>query len=603
MRRPRSNWKLLREIREMKGVVHLLAPYSHGHGGRMAGGIVLTVLLLGFRLLQPWPLKWILDGLTGVGTQPVSPEWSAAGFLAVTGMAAAAEYGQVMVLVGLGNQVLYRFRTHLFRHVLQQSLAFHERKAQGELLTRVVYDTTRLRKGVNQVLTRFFQTLLTFVATVGVLFWVDPFLASVMGVLGAMALAIMAKSSRKVKRAAKKNRRREGKLAALVAEELLAIRDVQTFRPDASESDAFARVNAKSLKQEGKIRRLGSLMLFRVEVVMSIGVALVLLLGSRRVASGDITAGELVLFVSYATALYTPFFRFARQSTRMGTTLASAHRLQKLMSRAPEIVDLPGAVEVERLSGAVEFRSVSVLNSRSAQGSRRWALRKVAFSTPGGESVAVVGANGAGKSTILRTLLRLTEPKKGEILIDGHPLPHFTRSSLRGRMSVVFQEGVLFGLSVRENLILGRPGATDEEILETLARVGARDMVERLPDGLDTVVQKAGKLLSAGERQRLTIARALLTDGDVWLVDEPTTGLDVGGADAVIAILREVTRGKTSFWVTHDPRLAAQLDRILLLHEGEVAFFGTRDEFQASVSDDPMRIPEPIRSSIEVTRS
>lgn len=571
--------KLLREVRELRRVVRLLAPYTSGQGRAIVAGIFLTVALLALRLAQPWPLKWILDGLVGDSPQPLAPVWAGVAFLVVSTLSGVAEYKQVVSLVGLGNQVLYRFRAELFGHALRLPLAYHERKQEGELLTRIVYDTTRLRKGVNRIITRFFQTLITFVATIAVLLWVDAFLAGVMAVGGALAIYLMGRSIKKVKKAADKNRRREGKLAGLVTEELLAIRDLQTFRPRAGSDADFGRLNAKSLKQAGKIQRLGSAMLLRVEMIVSAAITVILLLGGERVARGTISPGELVLFVSYATSLYKPLFRFARQSTRMGTTLAAARRLEKLMNREPAIVDAPDAVDVDHLAGRFELSEVGVRVGSRARGTRRWSLHDLAVTVPAGERVAVMGTNGAGKSSLLRVLVGLSRLKTGTVLLDGIPLDRYRIESVRSRMSVVFQDSVFFGLTVRENLVLGRVAATDEEIGEVLDRVGASDVVAALPDGLDTVIRKGGKLLSKGQRQRLAIARAILREGDVWLLDEPTTSLDAEGAETVVSALLEATRGRTTFWVTHDPRLSTRLDRTLILAEGALAFFGNHSEY------------------------
>ncbi len=584
MGRGRRHWKFLRDVAELRGIVRLLAPYLRKSRGTLYLGLALTLLLLAVRLAQPWPLKWILDGLTGDVPQLLSPLAAAGAMLLLALAGAGLEYRQVMTQVGLGNSILYRFRADLFRHVLDQSLAFHERKAEGELLTRIVYDTTRLRKGINHVLTRLFQTVLTFVATVAVLIWVDVPLAAVMAVLGTVALALMARGGQRIKKVAKKSRRREGKLAALVAEELLAIREVQTFRPDVAESRGFKRINDKGLKQENKVRRMSSAMLMRVEVILSVGMALILVLGTHRVANGAMTAGELVLFVSYAGSLYRPFFRFSRQSARMGTTLAASDRLQRLILRTPEIVDMPDAVMIDRLEGGIELRGVGVKASRACRGSRPWTLRDVTVSVEPGQRVAVVGLNGSGKSTLLRLLLRLADPSAGTVLLDGRDVRSITRASLRARMSVVFQGSIFFGLSVRENLTLVRPDATPEQVEHALAQAGAADLVGGLARGLDTVLRKRGGLLSAGERQRMALARALLADGDVWVLDEPTTGLDVEATESAVRTLEEKTRGRTVFWATHDPRVAMLLDRVLFLLEGQVAFYGDKREFGRWVS-------------------
>jgi len=217
-----------------------------------------------------------------------------------------------------------------------------------------------------------------------------------------------------------------------------------------------------------------------------------------------------------------------------------------------------------------------------------------------GERVAVVGMNGAGKSTLLRLLLRLCDSTTGQVLVDGHDVRVYDSASLRARFSVVLQDGVLFGLTVRENLTLVRPDATTAEVDAALVRAGAEGLVGRLPQGLDTVLRRRGRLLSAGERQRLQLARALLADGDVWLLDEPTTGLDVAGTASAVRLLDEVTRGRTTFWVTHDPRVTMLLDRVLLLLEGRVAFFGGLEDLRRRVSQERAGLSPDVLSTLAV---
>jgi ATP-binding cassette, subfamily B, bacterial len=567
MKQRAAGRKLLRQIWKLREFSMLLAPYARAHRQLLGRGLILTLLLIVFRLAQPWPLKWILDGLVSAGPQPMAPAPAALLFLVVAGGAALLEYSQVLSLVGIGNRILHAFRADLFRHVLKQPLAFHERKDEGELLTRIVYDAMRLRKGLNNILTGLLHTVFMFCAIIGVLFWVDAMLALIMAIAGSAALIMLARSGERVRKASRRNRRREGRLAALVAADLIAIREIQTFGQQ-SQGESFDLMNAKALKQEGKVRRLASGMLLRVELLVGAGIAFVLLLGASRVAAGALTPGELVLFASYATALYPPFFRFARQSAQMAATVASAERLQRLMLRIPAIADAPTAIEAAPLRGAIELRGVALRNPRRRRGSRKWALRGLDLVVQPGERIALTGPNGAGKSSLIRLLIRLADPDQGEIRVDGIPISDYTIASLRGQLSVVLQGTVLFGLTVRENLTLGRPDATEAVILDAAERAYARDLIERLPDGVDTVVRRHGGLFSTGERQRLAVARALLRDGPIWLLDEPTAGLDATTARDITAALEVATRVRTTIWATHDPEVLPLLDRVVYLDDG-----------------------------------
>ncbi len=569
----------------------LLWPHARPHKRLLVTGAAVSAALIALRAAQPWPLKWIIDGLSGSHSH--HPDHLLGllrdphlGFAALAGvyvllslLAGLAEYGQLMTLAGLGNRVVFAFRTALFSHILRQPLAFHERRETGELLTRVVYDTARLRQGVNGILTRIFQTIFTFLVTLLILLWLDMRLASIVGVTGLLALATMGQSSRRIFQAARKQRRKEGRLAAVVAEKLLGIRDLQAFRPGSGPDERFERHNAKSLKQEQRVRRLAAGLLVRVEFLLAACITLILWQGARAVQAGRLTPGDLVLFVSYVAALYRPFVQFARQTARSGKTFASANRLTKIMRQEPAIADPPGAVVAPPFEGAIILEDVSVKRLRRLDGARKWTLDGLSFHIEPGERVGVVGHNGAGKSTLLRLLLRLRDPDRGRVLVDGRDLKEYTLDSLRRQVSVVFQDSVFFGLTVRENIALGRADAGLAEVQQAAERSRAHHLIERLPHGYDTVIRHRGALFSVGERQRIAIARALLRDGRIWLLDEPTTGLDPDTARDLIELLLEVTRGRTVFWVTHDARILPGLDRVLVLSEGEMSFVGTPEQY------------------------
>jgi ABC-type multidrug transport system fused ATPase/permease subunit len=389
----------------------------------------------------------------------------------------------------------------------------------------------------------------------------------------------MSRIGRRIVGAARKQRRREGRLASLVAEDLLGVRELHAYRTGEVPDARFTRQNLKSLKQEQKVRRLGAVLLLRTELLLALSVTLILWLGARAVQAGGLTPGSLVLFVSYAVGLYRPFAQFARQTARSGRTFACAERLTKIMNEEPGIADRPDAVAAPDLRGELAFEDVSIRAPRKQRGGRKWALDGVTCTIGAGERVAVVGPNGAGKSTLLRLVLRLGDPTTGGVRLDGRDLREYTLASLRRQISVVFQDSVLFGLSVSENIALGNEAATPEQVRAAARRACLDTLVGRLPDGYETRVRHRGGLFSGGERQRMALARALLRDGRVWLLDEPTSGLDTATAHELVGLLLEATAGRTVLWVTHDPAILPRLDRVLLLEEGRVVFSGSPEAY------------------------
>jgi ATP-binding cassette subfamily B protein len=568
----------------------LLWPYAREHRSRIAGAVAASLLVLAFRLALPWPLKWVFDLLTGkAGGVPwnLAAEDSAvtllvAGFLVIAFLAAAAEYLQTLVVAGLANLSVYGFRQRLFRHVMALPLTFHERRDEGEILTRLIYDTQRLRRGLVGVLLRMLRSALLFIAVVGIMIFLDPALSAIVFAFGAIAGAATLFQGQRILSTAKRSRKKEGRLATVVEENLQGVREMQTYATAPQEDPRFAAKNRKSLKSEQKLRRLEAGLLFVVEMTLAIALGLILRLGAGRVAEGTLTAGDLVLFISYVQALYDPFRQFARQASRTGRTLASASRLVKLVGQELSIADLPGSLAAPRFAGAIEFQEVSVEVPEGAAGSRRRILDKVSFRVEAGQRLAVMGSNGAGKSTLLRQVVRLADPVEGRVLIDGRDAREFTLASLRGQVSVVYQDAVLFGWSVRENIAMGRPSASAEEVAAAAKGSKVAGLIETLPDGYDTVIRRRGRLFSNGERQRIAIARARLRDGSLWLLDEPLAALDREADGTLESELLEATKGRTTLWVTHRLEDALRMDLLLYLDEGRVRFFGKPGDFKGA---------------------
>ncbi len=569
----------------MRGIATLLWPHTRGDRKLLVGGAALSLLLILLRVAQPWPLKWILDLLTArqehaaFGGFLEAPAFGVPGlsllYIAITLAAATVAYAERLVLAGLGNRVLYRFRTALFGHVLAQPLAFHESRTTGELLTRIVYDTARLRQGVNAILLRIFQTVGLFVAMLAVLVWLNARLAAVVGLGALLALAAMGWSGGRIARAARKQRKKEGRLATTVAEDLLGVRELQAYRAGRWPDDRFGRKNVKSLVHEQRVRQLAAWLVLRIEILVALTITAILWVGAREVQAGALTPGDLVLFVSYAAGLYRPLEQFARQAYKLGKTFACGDRLRKIMAEAPAIADAPDAVPAPALRGDVAFESVSVATPKALRGARKHALSGISFAAAAGERVAILGGNGAGKSTLLRTVLRLVDPDQGRVGLDGRDLRDYTLESVRRQISVVFQESVFFGLSVRENIALGDPAATLEAVERAAQRARIDKFIARLPEGYETPIRRGGELFSGGERQRIAIARALYRDGRLWLLDEPTKSIDPATAADVTSILLEATKGRTVLWVTHDPAVLPMLDRLVVLKDGQLKFAGT----------------------------
>lgn len=583
----KRQWRLLRTWSDARRLVLLLWPYARTHKVLLLVGGLLSGTVIALRLAQPWPLKLVIDSFSG--STPVFP-WlpldAAAGlvvmslsYVVISTLAGLAEYWQLILLSGLGNRVLFSFRNRLFRHVLSHSIAFHEQHDVGELVTRIVSDTSRLRRGVNGVLVRSVQVVFMFLSSIGVVLWLDWRLGIVVALCGGLALFVMGRTGRRILRAARRNRRREGQLAAIVAEDAQGIQELQTFRAQDLGDSRFEGRNEKSLKEEQKVRRLSASLMFRMETFLTLSVCVALWFGAIGVNAGTFSLGSLVLVVHYIVGLYGPFRQFAQQAAQSGRAMACAERLIQVMDAAPEVRNSPLARSVSILKGDIAFDQVSYKGARNRRIGRKWLLSDLSFTVNAGERVAVIGSNGAGKSSLLRLVLRLADPQQGFIHVDGLDIKDYALESLRSHFSVVFQHGAFFTLTVAENIALGNPEASFERVKEVAGRCGIDGWIEKLKYGYSTPVRRQGSLFSGGERQKIAIARALLRDGRIWLLDEPTQSLDAASVEHMTKLLLEATRGRTTLWATHDPGIIAHCHRVLVLREGLCRFYGTPEEF------------------------
>ena len=313
-----------------------------------------------------------------------------------------------------------------------------------------------------------------------------------------------------------------------------------------------------------------------VEIILAAGTAGVLWFGVLQVRSGVLTPGDLLVFVSYLGSSYRPLRKLARISSRLSKAVVCGERVVEVLNSSPEIRDRPGAKRLKQVEGRIEFDRVDFSYAAGARG-----LRRVSFEVEPGQFVGIVGPSGAGKSTLLSLLPRLYDPRRGRVRLDGRDLRRYRLQSLRDHMSVVLQEPLLFGSTIRENLCFGRPGA-DEQMLEECCRLAdAHSFIEELAEGYDANMAEAGASLSLGQRQRLAIARAFLHDAPILLLDEPTNGLDAASEHQVDAALHRLMTDRTTLMVAHQLSSVRGADRILVLQKGRVVETGTHEELVA----------------------
>ncbi len=545
-------------------------PALAGQGWPLAriGGATLVMVIL--EVARPWPIKLVLDRILTTGARPL---WG----LSTDGTLAVAVTATLLIplLIGeltmrsaigsaeVGRKVTQRVRRKVFEHLHRLDLPYHQASRSGDLLVRLMGDVNMVRDLLFASWLGLAERVILFTATAGVMLLLDPVLALVaLAPIPLLALGL-GRSSVRLKEMTRKQRRREGDAASFAAETLRQIRVVKAYAGERRATDQFSD-EARSGERAGvKAVRVAARMARLSEALTGLGLAMVLLFGARRVMGGNGTAGDLVVFMSYARALYKPVRKVTGEGARLSKATACAERLL-------DVLRIPA--EGGEGNRAPRFRGdVTVTDVSLAYPGGRQALDGLSFEVSAGQMVVVTGANGSGKSSLLAVLLRLLVPDQGVVLVDGQPVTDLELSSYRSRIAYVPQDIQLFGASIRDNVLYGRPDATDEDLRAAITAAILDEVVDALPDGIDTVLSEAGGSLSGGQGRRLMLARAAVRDASILLLDEPFAGIDAPSRPLVAETIRRISRGRTTFVVSHDTPDELCPDVVLRLEHGRLA--------------------------------
>ena len=556
--------------------------------GRLGLGMGFSLLLGLARVAEPWPLKVVFDqvlfhrppkgALTGAflvfGPHPVDILTAAAVVLMGAGIVhGVSYYYQDYLLSTAAQDIVYGIRGRLYRHLHRLDLTFHVNRHVGDTLVRLSSDIVMLRDVLIDGIVTLTSGAIMLVLMLIVMTLVDPVLTLVAIATMPLAFVITSVYGEQIRVRSRKQRKREGDVAALMHESLAAIAVVQLNNAEEREQARFRVANRRSLKQGTRTVRLEAQMNRAIEVALAFGMVVVLWVGTLRALHNHISPGELIVFTSYLRAAFRPLRRASKTVQRSAKALAAAERIAEVLEIQPRVEDAPDAVAAGPFHEAIRLEHVHFAYRENEE-----VLSDISLEIEAGHSIALVGATGSGKSTLLTLIPRLYDPAAGTVFFDGVDERRLTLDSIRSQMSMVQQEAVLMGLTLADNIRYGCPEASDEEVLEAALQAGLAPLLAHLPDGLNTVVAERGASLSGGERQRMTIARALVRQAPILLLDEPTTGLDPATKREVVDTLLTVIGTRTAVMATHELELAARADEIVLLAEGRICGRGTYDE-------------------------
>ena len=566
-----------------------LLKYLWPHWRALSVVVITTAVAVGLEVLRPWPTKILVDQV--LGQQPV-PEvvtrallwlpgpdgvrgllfWVCAATVLIFFAGTLTAMATMSTSVRLGQRMVFDLGADLFAHLQRLSLVFHSRRAVGDTIARVTGDPYGLQVLVNSALLPLFQSGITLVAMFAVMWSLDPtmtFLAMAVVPFLAVAIRVFGQPMQARSRA---RRDLEGQMMSLVQQTLSALPAVQAFTREEIEQSRFRRYADDTVIAYR--RSMSADMWFKLVVgmVTSVGAALVMWLGATYALEGRMSVGTVLVFISYLASLYTPINSITYTASILRQTAANADRVLEILDTPPDLQDAPDAREV-RLEGHVRYERVTFGYERG-----RPVLKGVSLEAGPGEVLAIVGPTGAGKTTVVNLLVRFFDPSSGRVTVDGHDLRTLRIRSLRQQVAMVLQEPFIFPLSVADNIAYGRPDATRAEIEAAAVAANAEAFIRALPGGFDAVVGERGATLSGGEKQRLSIARALLKDAPILILDEPTSALDARTETLLLDALRRLMRGRTTFVIAHRLSTIRDADRILVLDHGVIVEQGRHAE-------------------------
>jgi ABC-type multidrug transport system fused ATPase/permease subunit len=575
-------WRLLRGAdqrgRKVRWMLGLLRPYR----GKVAVMLVALLVATAAGLAPPYLAGEAID--SGIRADDVGAlELIVAAFVASAILYGVASYAQTYLVGWVGTRALQDLRERVFSHLQQMSIGFFTRKQPGVLISRMTNDIEALNQLVSDGVVTLISSTLTLVGVVVILLLLDVQLALVV-FLTFPLLAIASVIFRIISADAyKATREKIAAITAYLQETLSGVRVVRSFGQEPRHLEVMTDLNEQNRAANMKTVYLNATYFPAVELLSAIGTAVILLYGGSQAIDGAIEIGVLVAFVAYLQTFFDPIQQLSQLYTTYQQGMAALDKIFDLLDTEPDMIDKEGALDPGPLRGEIQMDNVSFSYAddaveREARGETvEWAMREVDLVVPPGQTLALVGATGAGKSTFAKLVSRFYDPQIGTVRIDGHDLRDLSQRALRRHLGIVPQEGFLFSGTVRENIVFGHPDASEEEVEAAAATVGATDFIAALPEGLDTEVGERGIQLSAGQRQLVAFARALLAEPSILILDEATSNVDVRTEKVIERGLERLLAGRTAIVIAHRLSTIRRAGKIVVLEGGRIAESGTHD--------------------------
>lgn len=561
------------EFHSRRYILKKLASYLKPFKGKVAIVILLMIFVTACGLINPYLLKMALDDF--VPNSNISGlVVIALGLMVVNLISLFAARIRIIMMSQVTNSILITIRHDLYSHIQKLSFSFFDNRPVGKVLARVMGDVNALKSLFATSITSFIPQLLSLVFVTIIMFSLNFNLAVaamiILPLLGLGLFSIEAKSRSRWLA----YRQKRSNVNAYTHEDFSGIKVVQGFAEEKKSESRFHNMVSEMMDSFNSAVKLNDLFWPLVELSWGVGTILVYWLGAKLIVSSDISIGTLVAFSMYITMFWRPIMNISDFYNTLITNFAAAERIFEIMSVEPDIVSLDGASEMPKIKGTVEFKEVSFAYDDDDV----TVLKNVSFKVNPGDSIALVGATGAGKTTIINLLSRFYDVTDGSVLIDGIDVRSVTLESLRGQMGIMLQDTFLFSDTIKENIRYGRLDATDEEVIAAAKAVNAHDFIMKLESGYETEVNERGSRLSVGQRQLISFARALLANPRILILDEATSNIDTYTEMLVQNGINKLLKGRTSFVIAHRLSTIRDCDKIMVIDDGRIVEAGTHDE-------------------------
>jgi ATP-binding cassette, subfamily B, bacterial len=554
---------------------------------KTALGLLLSLVGIGLNLLKPWPFKIIVDEILPNPKLALvnHPRFGSVAdlvlilcvaLIAIQFLWGIANWITNYLFVKIGLQALLKLRTDLYSYLQSLSLKYHDARRSSDSSFRVAYDSQSIQTIYNKGFTGIFGSTITLVGTFAIMVQLDWQLALLSLAIVPLLLVTIYFFAHRIRRESTFIQEQESAVLAQAQEGLSSIRMVHAFGREEWEVRQFHQQAQQSLQANLRLTLTNVNSALVISTLMVFGTAAMYYVGTLHVLAGTLTLGSLLVFSAYLLMLYQPLESLTYTAWAMEGATAGAKRCFEVLDREDDVKDSPNAIAITETKGAIALQNVTFAYAQD-----RDVLHDIDLQIPSNQIIALVGGTGAGKSTLLSLVPRFYDPTSGVVTLDGRDLRSITKKSLRANIAIVLQDTLLFSTTVRENIAYGRPGATDEEIVDAAKRAQADDFIRQLPDDYETSVGERGGHLSVGQRQRIGIARAFLKNAPILLLDEPTSALDPTTEAAIMETIKELMRGRTTLIATHRLATIHRVDQIVVLERGRLVEQGRGEELVA----------------------